>query len=78
MRRVEMAARDYANADSGIRQIRWGRVLAFLEVGVAFGYWSKRSADRAADSIYHRWALGRLRRTLKRPQTTATRQVPLR
>jgi hypothetical protein len=61
-----MAARDYANADTSIRQIRWGRVLAFLEVGVAFGYWSKRSADRAADSIYHRWGLSKLRRRLEK------------
>jgi hypothetical protein len=68
VRRVEQEARAFANADRSTRDLRYGRVLGYLDVGVAFGYWSKRSADRAADSIAHRWALGKLRRTLSRPR----------
>jgi hypothetical protein len=66
VRRIEAEARAYVNGDRTTRPIRWGRVLGFLEVGVAFGYWPKRTAEQVADSIYHRWAVWKVGRMLRR------------
>ena len=65
-RRIETEAWAYAKADSTTRQIRWGRVLGFLEVGTHAGYWPKKVADQVADSIQQRWGLRRIRRRLTR------------
>jgi phage gp16-like protein len=53
----------YANADDQTRLMRLGRVHGYLGVGVAFGFWSRQSADRMYDAILHRrgWE-ARLRR----------------
>ena len=51
-RRLEIEARADAGADARVKQIRWGRVLAFLETGVAFGWWSRKAATAYSDAIY--------------------------
>jgi hypothetical protein len=66
VRRIEAEARAFANADSTTRQIRWGRVLGFLEVGTHLGFWPKRTADQVADAIAHRYRISRVRRHLQR------------
>jgi hypothetical protein len=43
----------FHNADHQTRQIRWGRVLAYLEVGVRLGYWSEQTSAWVSDSIHH-------------------------
>ena len=53
LERLIIEARAYANADNQTRLIRLGRVDGYLGVGVAFGYWSRRSADRMYDAILH-------------------------
>ena len=63
-RRIEIEAWAYAKADSTMREIRWGRVLGFLEVGTHAGYWSSKRASEVADSVQHRWGLRRIRRRL--------------
>ena len=63
--RIDAEARAYRNADPQTRQIRWGRLLGFLEVGIHLGWWSKRSADGYADAVYHR-AKVKARRMLRR------------
>jgi hypothetical protein len=63
-RRIETEAWAYAKADSTTRDIRWGRVLGFLEVGTRAGYWSPKVAEQVADSIQQRWGLSRIRRRL--------------
>ena len=65
MRHVEVEARAYANADYLTREIVWGGVLGFLEVGAAFGYWSKRSADAVSETVRHRWRIGRIRKLVR-------------
>jgi hypothetical protein len=64
--RLDVAARDFANADLQIKQIRWGRQLGLLEVGTRFGYWSRRSADRYSDAAYFGHGQARARRILRR------------
>jgi hypothetical protein len=66
LRRIEIEALAYANSDQTVREIRWGRVLGFIEVGVAFGFWSKRAADGAANVLGHRYGVRRVRRLLNR------------
>lgn len=61
-RRIETEARAYANADSTTRDIRWGRVLGFLEVGTHLGYWPARRATEVADSIQQRYGLSKILR----------------
>ncbi len=51
MRRIEVETRAFHNADYLTRDIRWGRVLGYLEVGVRLGYWSERTSSRVSDSI---------------------------
>ena len=43
LERVITEARAYANADNQTRLMRLGWVDGYLGVGVAFGYWSRRS-----------------------------------
>jgi hypothetical protein len=74
LRRISIEGRAYAAADRTTKQIRWGRVLAYLDVGVAFGLWSERAAGRAADLIEHGQSLRRLARVL-RPIRSASRRV---
>ena len=50
--RIDAEARAYAAADPKVKPIRWGRLLAFLEVGVRFGWWSRRSASAYSDAAY--------------------------
>lgn len=45
LERLIIEVRAYANADNQTRLMRLGRMDGYLEVGVAFGYWSRRSAD---------------------------------
>ena len=53
VRRIEVETRAFRNADYLIRDIRWGRVLAYLEVGVRLGFWSERTSSRVSDSIHY-------------------------
>lgn len=53
-RRLILKARAYKNADNQTRQMRLGRVDGYLGVGVAFGYWSRRQANRMYDAILRR------------------------
>ena len=66
IRRIVIEAQNYANADTRLEPFRRGHVLALLEVGVAFGYWSMRTADHVADLIEHRQSLRRVPRLLRR------------
>jgi hypothetical protein len=54
LERMILEAGAYANADNQTQLMRLGRVDGYLGVGVAFGYWSRRSADRMYDAILHR------------------------
>jgi hypothetical protein len=65
VRRIEVETRAFHNADRPTRQIRWGRVLAYLEVGVRLGYWSERTSSRMADAIANGWSRGLPRRLLR-------------
>jgi hypothetical protein len=63
LERLIVEAGDYGRADAQIRQMRLGRVDGYLGVGVAFGFWSRRSADIMYDTILHGQAWpARLRR----------------
>lgn len=53
VRRIEVETRAYRNADYLTRDIRWGRVLGFLEVGVHLGFWSEKTSSRVSDSIHY-------------------------
>jgi hypothetical protein len=52
VRRIDVEAIAFHNADYLTKDIRWGRVLGYLEVGVHLGYWSARTSWRVSDSIY--------------------------
>ena len=52
MRRLDIEARACSVADSKVKAIRWGRVLAFLEVGIHFGWWSRIAATRYSDAVF--------------------------
>jgi len=52
-RRIEIEARAYSTADAKVKPIRWGRLLAFLEVGVRFGWWSRKAASAYTDAAYY-------------------------
>ena len=64
--RIEIAARDVKNAEAHRREMRFGRLLGFLEVGTRFGWWSKRSADYYSDAAWHGVARGKAHRLLRR------------
>jgi hypothetical protein len=49
-----------------MKQIRWGRVLAYLEVGVRLGYWTKHRAEQMSESIRHHYRIRRVARQLDR------------
>jgi hypothetical protein len=66
VKRIEREAQAFATSDSTVREIRWGRVLAYLEVGVRLGYWTKRRAEQVSESIYHRYLIPRVARQLER------------
>ena len=66
LRRIEVEANAYPSADPLIRDLWYGRVLGLLEVGAAFGYWSKKAADAASESIAHRFRIGRIGRVVRR------------
>jgi hypothetical protein len=51
VRRIDVETIAFHNADYLTRDIRWGRVLGYLEVGVQLGYWSARTSSRVSDSI---------------------------
>ena len=53
VRRIEVETAAFHNANHQTREIRWGRVLAYLEVGVQLGYWSERTSARVSDSIHY-------------------------
>jgi hypothetical protein len=61
--RVE--ARAVLNADHQTKQIRWGRLLGMLEVGVRFGWWSRRAADRYSEAVRNGWTKARAKRSLR-------------
>jgi hypothetical protein len=63
LRRIEVEARAYANADYLARQMLYGRVLGLLEAGVGFGLWPKKAATAAADAILYGY---RVRRVITR------------
>ena len=44
-RRIETEAWAYANADHRTRDLGYGQVLGFLEVGTHAGYWSPKPDD---------------------------------
>jgi hypothetical protein len=52
-RRLDIEARAYAGADPKVKLIRWGRLLAFLEIGVRFGWWSHKAASAYSDAAYY-------------------------
>lgn len=66
IKRIEKEAQAFATSDSTVRQIRWGRVLAYLDVGVRLGYWTKRRAEQVSESIYHGYRVPRVGRQLQR------------
>jgi hypothetical protein len=66
LRRVEVEPYACANADSLTKEMCYGRVLGLLEVGVAFGYWSRKTADGFSETVRHRYRIGRGVRRLRR------------
>jgi hypothetical protein len=66
LRRVEVEADAYANAEPMIRDQCFGRMLGLLEVGTAFGYWSKKTADGFSETVRHRYRIRRGVRRLRR------------
>ena len=56
LERLILEASAYRNADNQTRLMRLGRVDGYLGIGVAFGFWSRRSADIMYDVILHRQA----------------------
>lgn len=68
LRRINVEGRAYAVADSTTKQMRWGRVLAYLDVGTECGLWTERAASHAADMIENRQSLRRLARCLRHPR----------
>lgn len=69
--RIEIA-QDMKNAEPHRRDMRFGRLLGFLEVGTRFGWWSKRSADYHSEAVWHGVARGKAHRLLrKKPQRAA-------
>jgi hypothetical protein len=53
LERLIIEACAYSNADNQTRFMRLGRGDGYLEVGVQFGFWSRRQADRMYDAILH-------------------------
>ena len=51
--RLDNEARAYAAADPKVKPVRWGRLLAFLEIGVQFGWWSRKAATAYSDAAYY-------------------------
>jgi hypothetical protein len=43
-----------------------GRLLGLLEVGTAFGFWSRKAADRFSNSVEYKYRVGRAIRVLRR------------
>lgn len=66
LRRVEIEAKAFANADSSAAQLRLGRVYGLLEAGVIAGYWRRKDSAAAAGLIQHRYRLSRIRDVLLR------------
>jgi hypothetical protein len=66
LRRIEMEANAYANGEATRHDMLYGRVLGLLEVGVAFGYWSCKTADGFSETVRHRYQIGRGVRRLRR------------
>jgi hypothetical protein len=64
--RIELAAQDLKNAERHRRDMRFGRLLGFLEVGTRFGWWTKRSADCFSDAAWHGVATGKASRLLRK------------
>lgn len=66
LRRIEAEARSFVNAEPMMREACWGRLLGFLEVGTAFGFWSRKAAYRFSNSVEHKYRVGRAIRVLRR------------
>jgi hypothetical protein len=64
--RIEVEARDFANADATTRNFRYGRVLGLLEAGTILGLWSRRSASRISDAVYYGASPWMVRKMLRR------------
>jgi hypothetical protein len=65
LRRIEAEAWSVVHAEPMMREACWGRLLGLLEVGTAFGFWS-RAADRFSNSVEHKYRVGRAIRVLRR------------
>ena len=65
-RRIETEGWVAARSYPGNRAQCLGRVLGFLEVGVQLGYWSKKTAEGAAESVRQGYGLTKLRKRLLR------------
>jgi len=52
-RRLDIEARAYAGADPKVKPIRWGRLRAFLEVGVQLGWWTPKAARAYSDAAHY-------------------------
>jgi hypothetical protein len=50
MARLDTEAHPYANAHPKVKPIRWGRMLGFLEVGVRFGWLTRKRAGYYSDA----------------------------
>ena len=65
VRRIEVEAGAFHNGDYLTRDMRWGRVLGFMEVGVHLGYWSEQTSSRVSDSIHYGRRRGMARTLLR-------------
>jgi hypothetical protein len=66
LRRIEAEAWAFVNAEPMMREACWGRLLGFLEVGTAFGFWSKKAAGRFSNSVEQKYRVARAIRVLRR------------
>jgi excisionase family DNA binding protein len=68
IRRISIAARDYANASVSARPERLGYVRGLLEAGVVLGYWQRTSADSVAELVRHNYRLNKIPTMLLKAQ----------
>jgi hypothetical protein len=64
--RIELDARALTNAEHMTGAERRGRLRGFLEVGIAFGYCSPKTADGFSASVEHGYRVSRAMRSLQR------------
>jgi hypothetical protein len=66
LRRIEAEAWSFVNAKPLMREDCRERLLGLLEVGTAFGFWSRKAAVRFSNSVEHKYRVGKAIQVLRR------------